>query len=135
MGDSSGRETARKPFPSSLTVSRLIPFHLPLFVLSTRFFTSDNGNPEYGDMQGNLPLRGYKASNWSVCFRAPLFLTYADRSPIVPLACLCPRTHGSREGGIREPGMIRWPGHVKAGATSFEIVTTYDIYPVSGLFQ
>jgi arylsulfatase A-like enzyme len=28
------------------------------------FFTSDNGNPEYGDMLGNWPLRGYKASNW-----------------------------------------------------------------------
>ena len=24
------------------------------------FFSSDNGNPEYGDMLGNLPLRGYK---------------------------------------------------------------------------
>ena len=30
------------------------------------FFTSDNGNPEYGDMLGNLPLRGFKASNWEV---------------------------------------------------------------------
>jgi arylsulfatase A len=30
------------------------------------FFSSDNGNPEYGDMLGNLPLRGYKDSNWEV---------------------------------------------------------------------
>jgi len=61
------------------------------------FFTSDNGNPEYGDMLGNWPLRGYKASNW--------------------------------EGGIREPGIVRWPGYVAAGATSMEVATTYDIYP------
>merc|ERR1712224_999032 len=61
------------------------------------FFTSDNGNPEYGDMHGNLPLRGFKASNW--------------------------------EGGIREPAMVRWPGHVAAGATSWKLAATYDIFP------
>lgn len=61
------------------------------------FFTSDNGNPAYGDMLGNLPLRGYKASNW--------------------------------EGGIREPAIVRWPGRVAAGATSWKLATTYDIYP------
>ena len=27
------------------------------------FFTSDNGNPEYGDMSGNFPLRGYKVTD------------------------------------------------------------------------
>jgi arylsulfatase A-like enzyme len=25
--------------------------------------------------------------------------------------------------------MVRWPGHIKADATTFEIATTYDIYP------
>ena len=61
------------------------------------FFTSDNGNPEYGDMLGNLPLRGYKASNW--------------------------------EGGVREPAIVRWPGRIPAGVTSWALATTYDIYP------
>lgn len=63
------------------------------------FFTSDNGNPEYGDMLGNWPLRGYKASNW--------------------------------EGGVREPAFVRWPGHVAAGATSWALATTYDIFPTA----
>jgi arylsulfatase A len=59
------------------------------------FVSSDNGNPEYGDMLGNLPLRGYKASNW--------------------------------EGGVREPGLVHWPGHIAAGAISWALVATYDI--------
>ena len=33
------------------------------------------------------------------------------------------------EGGIREPAIVRWPGHVQAGVTSWEIATTYDIMP------
>jgi arylsulfatase A-like enzyme len=41
----------------------------------------------------------------------------------------CVRACLRREGGIREPAMVRWPGHVRAGATSFAIAATYDIYP------
>ena len=33
------------------------------------------------------------------------------------------------EGGIREPLIVRWPGHVKAGATCSEPVTSVDFYP------
>jgi len=33
------------------------------------------------------------------------------------------------EGGIREPAMVRWPGRVAANATTWEIGTTYDIFP------
>lgn len=33
------------------------------------------------------------------------------------------------EGGIRVPGIVRWPGHVPAGRTSDAIVSTLDILP------
>jgi len=38
------------------------------------------------------------------------------------------------EGGVRVPGIIRWPGRVPAGAISHELVATYDIFTtVAGL--
>eukprot|EP00118_Oscarella_pearsei_P024950 m.307191 g.307191 ORF g.307191 m.307191 type:complete len:499 (+) comp41999_c0_seq1:36-1532(+) len=33
------------------------------------------------------------------------------------------------EGGVREPGLARWPGRIEAGRVSPEVVTTYDIFP------
>lgn len=33
------------------------------------------------------------------------------------------------EGGQREPGIIAWPGHIPAGVTSNEFVTTMDLMP------
>ena len=33
------------------------------------------------------------------------------------------------EGGIRVPGIVRWPGHVPAGKTSDEIVIMTDLFP------
>jgi len=33
------------------------------------------------------------------------------------------------EGGVRVPGILRWPGHVPAGRTSDVIVSTLDILP------
>ena len=33
------------------------------------------------------------------------------------------------EGGMRVPCMVRWPGKVKAGSTSSELVTAMDFYP------
>ena len=33
------------------------------------------------------------------------------------------------EGGVREPGLARWPGRIDAGRISSEVVTTYDIFP------
>ncbi len=32
------------------------------------------------------------------------------------------------EGGVREPGLVRWPGKVPAGTISREIAATYDIF-------
>ena len=33
------------------------------------------------------------------------------------------------EGGIREPGIISWPGTIQAGQISSAVVTTYDLFP------
>lgn len=33
------------------------------------------------------------------------------------------------EGGVRVPGILRWPGHVPAGGTSDAIVSTLDVLP------
>ncbi|XP_065832567.1 arylsulfatase A-like isoform X1 [Oscarella lobularis] len=33
------------------------------------------------------------------------------------------------EGGVREPGLARWPGRIDAGRVSREVVATYDIFP------
>jgi arylsulfatase A-like enzyme len=33
------------------------------------------------------------------------------------------------EGGIRVPGIVRWPGHVPAGRTSAAILSTLDVLP------
>jgi arylsulfatase A-like enzyme len=32
------------------------------------------------------------------------------------------------EGGVREPGIVRWNGHIEPGRISHEVVTTYDIF-------
>jgi len=33
------------------------------------------------------------------------------------------------EGGMREPCIVRWPGHIPAGTSSSEVVSTLDILP------
>ena len=33
------------------------------------------------------------------------------------------------EGGIRVPGIVRWPGHVPAGKTNNAIISTLDVMP------
>ena len=45
-------------------------------------------------------------------------------------------THGThvrprREGGIREPGLVRWPGKITPGQVLDAVVTTYDIFPTA----
>ena len=35
------------------------------------------------------------------------------------------------EGGVREPGIVHWPGHVPAGRVSPAVVATYDIFPTA----
>lgn len=33
------------------------------------------------------------------------------------------------EGGVRVPGVVRWPGHVASGAVSDEVIRTTDLFP------
>jgi arylsulfatase A-like enzyme len=33
------------------------------------------------------------------------------------------------EGGIRVPGLVRWPGHVPAGKTSHDVMIMTDLFP------
>jgi len=68
------------------------------------YFSSDNG-PE--------TLRRYPTGERS----------YGSASPLRGM-----KLH-MYEGGIRVPGIIRWPGHIKAGQTSHEPVASYDLLP------
>jgi len=33
------------------------------------------------------------------------------------------------EGGMREPTLVRWPGHIPAGQDNHQVATTLDIFP------
>jgi arylsulfatase A len=68
------------------------------------YFSSDNG-PE--------TLKRYKGAERS----------YGSPSPLRGM-----KLH-MYEGGIRVPGMIRWPGHTKAGQTVHAPVASYDLLP------
>jgi arylsulfatase len=68
------------------------------------FFTSDNG-PE--------TLNRYKTANHSHGSAGPL------RGMKLQLT----------EGGIRLPGIVRWPGHIEAGKESAEPVSNIDLLP------
>ncbi len=35
------------------------------------------------------------------------------------------------DGGVREPGIVRWPGHIRAGRVSDEPVATIDFFPTA----
>jgi len=68
------------------------------------YFSSDNG-PE--------TLHRYKGSERS----------YGSPSPLRGM-----KLH-VYEGGIRVPGIVRWPGHVSPGQTSSQPVASYDLLP------
>jgi len=40
------------------------------------------------------------------------------------------KTHGAPDGGIRVPGMVKWPGHITPGTVSDEPTSQMDIMPV-----
>ena len=72
-------------------------------------FTSDNGP------WNNLPDRMLQAGNepWHTGSTGPLRGAKAT----------------TYEGGLRVPGLIRWPGHIPAGRTSAELTTAMDLFP------
>ncbi len=72
-------------------------------------FTSDNG-PWL-----NLPDRMLQAGNEPWHAGSPGLLRGAKAT--------------TYEGGMRVPGIVRWPGRIPAGQVSAEIATTMDLYP------
>jgi len=38
------------------------------------------------------------------------------------------------DGGVREPGIVRWPGHIPPGRVSDEPVATIDFFPTARIF-
>ena len=72
-------------------------------------FTSDNGP------WNNLPDRMLQEGNepWHTGSTGPLRGAKAT----------------TYEGGVRVPGLIRWPGVIEGGRTSAEIATTMDLFP------
>ena len=68
------------------------------------FVTSDNGGPK-----GGREDKGFE-----------LFRSNAD---------LRGEKGGFYEGGIRVPMIVRWPGHIKAGSTSTQVVDFADLLP------
>jgi len=65
-------------------------------------FTSDNGGNMYNEVEGRTPTNNY------------------------PLRSGKGNIH---EGGVREPCIIVWPGTVKPGSKSSEIISSIDYYP------
>lgn len=88
---------------------------------------------EVGRLLGSLEKEGLN-DNTLVCFTSdngPETLNRYKGSQ---------RSHGSPgplrgmklhmyEGGLRVPGIVRWPGHIKAGTTSNVPVVNYDLLP------
>lgn len=74
------------------------------------FFTSDNGP--------------YQEEGWDKCGRTNVYDEEGTRLG---------RLKGGKgqvfEGGVRMPGAVVWPGHVRAGSESNVMVSTMDIFP------
>lgn len=61
-----------------------------------------------------------------------LVIFTSDNGGFLPATCNAPLRKGKGypyEGGIREPLIIRWPGTVRPGTVSREVVTSVDFFP------
>lgn len=62
-----------------------------------------------------------------ICFRPQIYLCcvifFSDFSPVGGKAM------GGWEGGIRVPGIFRWPGRLRAGRVLDEPTSLMDLYP------
>lgn len=64
--------------------------------------------------------------------RNTLVLFTSDNGPVVPPGSAGPLQGGKGsllEGGVREPGIVVWPGRIKPGRVSSEPVTMLDLFP------
>lgn len=80
-------------------------------------FTSDNG--PWSNDQKRQHAKNAKYVEWTKGPEIP----WGDSGPLRG-------AKGSTwEGGVRVPGIVRWPGHVPAGKTSDAIISTLDVLP------
>jgi len=125
---------AARPF--LLYVAHSMP-HVPLFVSDARKGKSKRGL--YGDVIGEI--------DWAVgrildtldkhgLTRDTLVIFTADNGPWLNYGdhagCALPLREGkgtSWDGGVREPTVMRWPGHIPAGRVCREPAMTIDILP------
>ena len=86
------------------------------------FFTSDNGPWLTQKLAGGSAglFRNGKQTTWLVSYSIYYILCICTLETFVVIY---------REGGVREPGFVHWPGMIDGNTISFEIVTTYDIFP------
>jgi arylsulfatase A len=106
--------------------------HIPLF--ASKEFKNRSAGGTYGDVVEEL--------DWSVGqVLATLKRLSLDEHTIVFFASdngpwyegstghLRGRKGWTYDGGVRVPGIVRWPGHVRAGRVSDEPLATIDVFP------
>ncbi|HEY1375682.1 MAG TPA: sulfatase, partial [Gemmataceae bacterium] len=124
-----------KDRPFFLYVAHIMP-HVPIF--ASERFRGTSGRGLYGDVIQEL--------DWSVgeiltalqkngLDEKTVVIFASDNGPFLSYgehAGSAGKLRGGKlttfEGGVRVPGIVRWPGHVPAGRVSDELVTTMDLF-------
>jgi arylsulfatase A-like enzyme len=91
-------------------------------------FYSDNGGNVHSNLPGDQKIAKIKPGHP----RYPQIEDWRKWAGPEPPTNNAPLREGKariHEGGQRVPLMVRWPGKIKAGSTSAEIVAAIDLYP------
>jgi arylsulfatase len=124
-----------KDRPFFLYVPHVMP-HVPIF--TSKRFRGTSGRGIYGDVVQELDwsvgeilaaLAKHGLDETTVVIFASdngPFLSYGEHAGSV--GALRGGKLTTFEGGVRVPGIVRWPGHVPAGRVSDEFVTTMDLF-------
>ncbi|MEA3364391.1 MAG: sulfatase-like hydrolase/transferase, partial [Candidatus Hydrogenedentes bacterium] len=125
-----------KDEPFFLYVPHSMP-HVPLFI-SDRFRGKSEGGLygdviealdwSVGEILGTLKKLGLD-NDTLVLFTSdngPWYVKGEDGGNATPLRAGKGATY---EGGMREPCIVRWPGHIPAGLVSDELTATMDVFP------
>ena len=91
------------------------------------FFSSDNGPWLIMELAGGSAglLRDGKTTTWEVKQQK---LRLTDRHLRFVVAFVFVSLFLYLQGGIREPGIVRWPGKIAPNTLSNSVVATYDIF-------
>src|SRR2546422_5846512 len=120
-----------KPF--FLYLAHTMP-HIPL--AASEGFRDKSAGGLYGDAVEELDwsagevLRSLRRAGLE---RDTLVLFSSDNGPWYQGSAgpLRGRKGSTYEGGVREPGIAWWPGHIRAGSVSDEPVATIDLFPTA----